>query len=340
MRYIEGVDRKRKISFPEYIDDYITDDNPVRVINSFIDSLGIIELGFKNTSPSYTGRPGYDPRVLLKLKDINEISTTDPDARLMAVNNNGVDVCYNVQTVVDSKHKLIVDCDVINNPTDHGQLSEMSIRAKNVFEADNLKALADKGYYNADDLRACEKAGITTYVSKQAFANSTGEIEFYLDKFKYDKERNIYICPAGQELNCIRRKPIDENTKALKYKNFKACSKCKYKDKCTKNKDGRVITRSIDQDFLDTVDQRTNENKNLYKTRQMIVEHPFGTVKRSWGLSYFLTRGLESVKTEASLAFLAYNMKRVINIMGIKKMIERLKALNPLFNLSVHKSPI
>lgn len=137
-------------------------------------------------------------------------------------------------------------------------------------------------------------------------------------------------------LNCIRKKPIDENTKAIKYKNFKACSKCELKGKCTKDKGGRIVSRSIGQDFFDTVDKRTNENKALYKTGQMIVEHPFGTVKRGWGLSYFLTRGIESVKTEVSLAFLAYNIKRAINIMGINKIMERLKAKNSLFNLSVH----
>lgn len=167
----------------------------------------------------------------------------------MDENDNGVDVCYNVQAVVDGKHKLIVDCDVINNPADHGQLSEMSIRAKNIFEVDGLKALADKGYYNAYDLKICEKEKITTYVARQTFSNSTGETGFYADKFKYDKERNIYICPAGQELNCIRRKLVDENTKVLKYKNFKACGKCELKYKCTKSKDGRVITRTINQDF-------------------------------------------------------------------------------------------
>jgi len=158
-------------------------------------------------------------------ENINEISTTDPDARLMAVNNNGVDVCYNVQTVVDSKHKLIVDCDVINNPTDHGQLSEMGKRAKDIFEVDELKALADKGYYNADDLKKCEKEGITTYVSKQVFSNSTGERDFYVDKFKFDKDRKVYICPAGKELNSRRKRPLDEKTKEIVYRNHMACSK-------------------------------------------------------------------------------------------------------------------
>jgi hypothetical protein len=270
----------------------------------------------------------------LKEKGINEISTTDQDARLIAVNNNGVDVCYNVQTVVDSKHKLIVDCNVINNPTDHGRLGEMAGIAKKVFEVDSIKALADKGYYNTDDLKSCEKEGIITYVAKQVFSNATGEREFYADKFEYNKEKNVYICPAGYELSCAL-KSITEKTKRLNYKNNKACSECEFKDLCTKSKNGRVIARTVDQDFLDTVDRRTSENKELYKTRQMIVEHPFGTIKRGWGLSYFLTKGLKSVKTEASLAFLAYNMKRVINILGVKEILKRLKGLNYTFNLFI-----
>lgn len=485
MRYIEGVNRKRRISFPEYIDEYITDNNPIRVIDAFVDSLDLKALGFIGEDVS-TGRPGYNPADLLKLflygymnritssrrleaeairnievmwllrklkpdyrtiaefrkqnkeairkifhelvtlckgwdlfgmevvavdgskfracnskknnfskktlerkikyideklegymteleqnddneissrtpdkeeirnkvrelrnrkekyqhyqeelkdKETNEISTTDPDARLMVANNNGVDVCYNVQTVVDSKYKLIVDCNVINNPTDHGQLSNMCKRAMDIFEVDSIKGLADKGYYNADDLKTCENSGITTYVAKQVFSNSTGEREFYPDKFKYDKEKNIYICPIGQELYCRRKKPIDESTKELVYRNYEACSKCEYKAKCTKKEEGREIIRPVAQDFLDKVDQRTRENKELYRTRQMIVEHPFGTIKRGWGLSYFLTRGIGSVKTEASLAFLAYNMKRVINILGVKEILKRLKGLKYSFNL-------
>lgn len=262
-----------------------------------------------------------------------EISTIDPDSRLMAVNNNGVDVCYNVQTVVDSKHKLVVDCDVINNPTDHGMLSKMAKSAKEVFEVKQLKALADKGYYNGKDLKKCEEDNIITYASKQAFPNSTGEVEFYLDKFKYDKEENIYICPKGEKLYSRRKKPIDENTKEIVYRNFEACGKCEFKDKCTKDKKGRRIRRSIHQDILDIVDERTAKNSELYKQRQMIVEHPFGTIKRGFGMTYFLTKGLESVKTEVSLAFLAYNIKRVINILGIKEIIRRLTGRTSPVNL-------
>jgi len=483
MRYIEGISRKRRISFPEYIDDYITEVNPVRVIDAFVDSLDLDTLGFKK--PKDFGRPGYNPADMLKLfmygymnkitssrrleaeagrnielmwllrklkpdyrtisefrkenkdaiqkvfrqlvslckdwdlfgmevvavdgskfracnskknnfsekslkrkikyidekleeymseldrndetevssripdkeeikkrieelrkrketyqeykdelqeKGINEISTTDPDARLMAVNNNGVDVCYNVQTVVDNKYKLIVDYNVINNPADQGQLSEMACRAKDIFEVDSIKALADKGYYNAEDLKECEDKHVETYVAKQVFSNATGEREFYSDRFKYNKEKDVYVCPAGYELSCSTKK-VTEKTKRLKYENKEACSRCEYRNLCTKSGKGRIITRTIDQDFLDTVDQRTRENKELYKTRQMIVEHPFGTIKRGWGITYFLTKGIESVKTEVSLAFLSYNMKRIMNILGIKEILKRLKGLKSSFNL-------
>lgn len=492
MRYIEGMHRKSKITLPEYIDDYITEENPVRIIDAFVESLNMVELGFTNAIPKDKGRPGYNPVDLLKLyiygymnkitssrnlekatqtnieimwllrrltpdfktisdfkKDnkeaiylvfkqftflckewdlfskevvavdgskfrasnskknnfnakslnrkikyldekiekhmteieenddkespdrkltkeeieekikvlkerkekyegykeeiaegnITEISTTDPDSRLMATNNNGLDVCYNVQTVVDGKHKLVVDFDVINNPTDHGMLSKMAGSAKEIFDVEELQTLADKGYYNAKDLKTCEDEGIIVYATKQTFANSTGEKEFYLDKFKYNKEEDVYICPKGEKLYCSRQKPIDENTKEIVYRNYEACGKCEFKDKCTKDKRGRRIRRSIDQDCLDRVDERTSENIGLYGQRQMIVEHPFGTIKRGFGITYFLTRGLGSVKAEASLAFLAYNMKRVINILGVKEIIRKLTGktspVNPIFSIHI-----
>jgi transposase len=330
MRYIEGINRKSKIAFPEYIDDYITEDNPVKIIDAFVESLDFVELDFTNSAPSDKGRPGYNPADLTKLYiygymnkitssrrlekatqtnievmwllrrltpdfktiaefrknnkeainlvfkqfvtlckewdlfgkemvaidgskfravnskknnfnaknlnrkikyldekiqkymteteendtkesvdrkpdeeeikekiqklrkrkqkyegykkeieegDITEISTTDPDSRLMAVNNNGIDVCHNVQIAVDSKHKLIVDLDVTSNPTDHGALSKLAISAKETFEVEELKALADKGCYNAEDLIKCEEENIITYVPKQQF---DGHFEVYL----------------------------------------------------------------------------------------------------------------------------------------------------------------
>lgn len=261
----------------------------------------------------------------METQGIKEISTTDPDARMMSVSNNGLDVCYNVQTAVDSKHSLVVDCDVINNPTDHGQLNVMGKRAKRVFGFKNkrLKVVADKGYYSTNDLVKCEKAKLTAYVAKQRQHGIQNE-EFRADKFKYDDQNNVYICPAGQRLYPSGKPRVTGGVEFQNYKNNRACQKCDLKDRCTKNPRGRTVLRNCNQKLLDRIDRRTEKNKKLYQQRQTIVEHPFGTVKRQWGFSYFLTRGLQSVKTEASLMFLAYNLRRVINILGVQGMMERL----------------
>jgi transposase len=259
----------------------------------------------------------------MQAQGINEVSTTDPDARMMSVNNNGVDVCYNVQTVVDAEHKLVVDCEVINNPTDHGQLNKMGSRAKEVLGVEKLQVLADKGYYSTNDLVKCEEAQLTTYVAKPR-NHGTQDEEFRADKFTYHAENDLYLCPAGQELFPGRIRKIND-VEYRDYKNRRACRDCEMKERCTKMQKGRVISRNLNQALLDQVDRRTEENKTLYRRRQMIVEHPFGTIKRQWGFGYFLTRGLSSVKTEASLTFLAYNLRRVMNILGVEGMKMRLR---------------
>ena len=478
MAYIKGTDRRQTTLFPESIDDYVCEDNPVRVIEAFVENLDIVALEFKRAQTAPVGRPPYDPRDLLKLylygylnrirssrkleseaarnleviwllsslkpdfktiadfrrdnkealrrvfkqfsllckewglfaqtlvaidgskfkannskknnynrkklkrhlkyidekindylheleegdqreedihkptaqeiaehieqlknrkldyeeklnaiekSDVKEISTTDPDSRQMAVNNNGTDICYNVQTVVDGEHCLVIDYDVINNPTDHSQLSNMAKRGQAVLKAKELHVLADKGYYSAPELKSCEELGFKTYVTKQKFAGRTKDKEFYQAKFSYDKEHDRYICPAGQALYPGRYRKHEGKIIGRDYLNYKACKACDVKDRCTKGKRGRTVYRNNDQDLLDKIDQRTREDKELYNRRQMIVEHPFGTIKRNWGFSYFLTRGLQSVSAESGLAFLAYNMKRAINIMGVREMVKRLQ---------------
>lgn len=479
MSFIKGTDRNQTTLFPQSIDEYISEDNPVRVIEAFVNSLDIAEAGFKRAQPSPVGRPPYDPRDLLKLYiygylnrirssrkleveasrnleliwlisalkpdfktiadfrkdnkeplkkvfkqfsllckewglfsenvvaidgskfrasnskknsysakkikrhikyidekieqymeeieeedqsdenihrptaqeinnhiqelesrktefeeklqtieqgDITEISTVDPDSRLMSFNNNGIGPGYNVQTVVDGKSKIIMDFDVINNPTDHGQLSKMANKAQEILNAEELHVLADKGYYSAKELKACEEAGFKTYVAKQKQANATKDEDFYADKFIYDRENDQYICPAGKILSPGRyRKSKEKEIIGRDYYNYSACKTCEIKDRCTKAKRGRSIHRNINQNLLDEVNKRTNENKKLYSRRQMIVEHPFGTIKRNWGYTYFLTRGLKSVTTEKALTFLAYNLTRAINILGVKEITRKLQ---------------
>lgn len=255
---------------------------------------------------------------------VNEISTTDPDARLMSNNNNTVDVSYNVQTTVDSEHKLVLDFKVTQNSTDLGELDNMALRAKKILGVDELEALADKGYYIADDLIKCVKHGITPYVTKQVRSNATGDRDFYSDRFTYNKDKDVYICPAGNELTRHKARKENGRITGFNYHNYKACSNCSLKDRCTKSTKGRIILRHKDQDFLDTIDVQTKLNMDKYKQRQTIVEHPFGTIKRAWGAYHFLTKRKVSVTAEMSLTFLAYNMKRAINILGAKEIIRRL----------------
>lgn len=256
----------------------------------------------------------------------NEVSITDPDARLMCNNNNNVDVSYNVQTTVDSRHKLIVDFKVTQKPNDVGELDNMALRAKKLFGGKDFEALADKGFYNAEDLKKCVENGITPYVTKQIYSNGTGDKDFYADKFRYEKERNIYICPAGKELHYAKdRKAKGKGIIGHEYRNYEACKNCEFKDRCTKSKKGRVICRHVDQDFLDTIDLQTEMNMDKYKLRQMIVEHPFGTIKRGWGAYYFLTKRRISVTAEISISFLVYNLKRVLNILGTKEVLRMLR---------------
>lgn len=480
MPYIKGIDRNQVQMFPELLDDLINEENPVRVIDAFIDSLGMVKLEFTNSVCRGPGAPSYDPKDMAKLylygymngirtsrkleratytnvevmwlikklhpdfktiadfrkqnkpqikqlfkefnllckdwglfggelvavdgtklradnskknnynkkkierqlkyinekidtylnalddgdrdaeetpklnleeiqkkidelnerksfytdleeqlkaRNCNEISTTDPDSRMMDNKKNGLEVNYNVQTAVDEKNKLILATEVTNNPSDQGQLNDMAQLAKETLGIDEkatLEVVADKGYYQAEDLKACDDNNTLTYVTHQLYSNGTGNPEYYSDKFKYDPDKDIYICPQSQILS--RTKPRKDDPERVKYKNYKACSKCPNRDLCTKSKKGRVVSRSSNQDFLDTVDARTVQNMDKYLKRQMIVEHPFGTVKRTMNAGYFLTRGLESVKAETDLIFLAYNMKRVINILGVSEIIRRIEA--------------
>lgn len=150
---------------------------------------------------------------------MTEISTVDSDSRLMENKKNGLEMGYNLQVAVDAKNKLIVDFDITQNPSDQGNLNSMSLKAKEVFgkdEKDELELLADKGFYQAEDLMKCEENNTITYVSKQTYSNSTNDKDFYTDKFKYDKDKDVYICPANQELKRIKHRKKDvERIKSL-----------------------------------------------------------------------------------------------------------------------------
>ncbi len=483
MKYIKGTDREQVILFPEVIDDYIREENPVRFIDAFIESLDLKDLGFKHAELNPTGRPPYNPSDLLKLyiygylnrvrssrflekeckknvevmwllkkltpdfktvsdfrkdnkdaikkvfkefiilckkldlfggelvaidgsklkavnskkrnfneaslqkklKDIeakietyfeelenndnreanvssddakglkkkieilkdrkekyqellkklkesgeSQISLTDPDSRKM-LSNQAMEICYNVQTTVDEKNKLIIDYEVSNENDDSSHLSEMSERAKQILEVDKLEVLADANYYEAEEIKKCVDNGITPYIpERNNEVRKDINPSFYKSKFRYDKEKDIYICPAGNEL---RFSGTYSARMERLYRSDK-CGNCQLRSKCTSNKRGRILTRWEHEDVLDDMRKRIKENKDKVKKRKELAEHPFGTIKRAFNQGYMLLKRLHKVGTEASLTMLAYDITRVINIVGVEKLMAEVAKVSEFSTLT------
>jgi len=256
----------------------------------------------------------------IEANDGKEISTVDPDAHIMHMGGDGrnLDACYNVQSVVDEKHKLIVDFDVSTCPDDKGALPQMTESAKEIMGVDEIAVAADKGYYDGDDIQQCEENNTICYIPKTADNAPAPDKKYNKSNFKYDKENDCYICPEGQTLpyRQINRRKHDQEPDRVYY-DTKVCRRCPNKEKCTTNKrDGRKIHRNTKQDVLDTINARmqTDEARQIFRERKKIVEHPFGTTKAVWGYRQFLCRGQKKTTAEMSLTFLAYNFRRVFNI--------------------------
>lgn len=481
MRHVEGIPRNQMVLFPECIDDYIDENNPVRFIDEFVDSLDLVKLGFQYAQPKATGRPPYHPRDMLKLylygyinrirssrwleketrrnlevmwlmrkltpdfktiadfrknnkegikkvckafillcKDLglfgcelvaidgskfkavnakkrnfnakklqrkirdiekkieeylealdgqdkeeeeassmdtrevqekieeykkrrekykkllqdleeageSQISLTDPDARAM-VNHQRIEVCYNVQFTVDHKHKLIVDYEVTQDREDSSHLSTMGKRAKEVLGVEKIEALADKGYYKTVEIKECVEHGIMPYIpepaSKVSKTINIPRPSYQWDKFRYDKERDVYRCPEGKTL-CYRG-TIWHREKRMRVYRSRECAGCKARGLCTRNKRGRKILRWEHEEVLEAMRERVKKEKEKVEMRKCIIEHVFGTMKRNFNQGYFLTRGKESVSGEMALTVLAYNMKRVMNIVGPEGLREVMEAM-------------
>ena len=467
-KFIEGQDRSQGTLFPERLDDYVEEDNPVRVIDVFIDDLDISGLGFK-AEPAATGRPGYHPKMMLKLyvygylnrvqssrrleveaqrnielmwltgrlapdfktiadfrkdngeairlvcrefvmlckklnllseklvaidgskfkavnsrdknftrakmrrrlKDVEsaierylarldqadrteptpddaktlqdkvaklreemarlkklevrmleapdqQLSLTDPDARSMNSRGSGV-VGYNVQSAVDSKHHLIIAHDVVNAGTDRKQLSPMAKQAKEVLATKTLAVVADKGYFNGEEIRECERAGIAAYVSKPRTSPNKAKGLFDRERFKYIKRDDQYECPAGERLTY--RSTTTERGQAIRRYWSSVCSDCAIKAQCTTGRERRV-RRWVHEDVLERAEKRLRRRPEVMLARRSLVEHPFGTMKSWTSSTHFLTKRISGVSTEVSLQILAYNMKRAINLVGTRKIME------------------
>src|SRR5450755_2334761 len=443
-RFVEGMDRGQSTLFPECMEDWIGEDNPVRVIDVFVDELDLAELGFSGVDPETTGRPSYHPSALLKLyiygylnrvqssrrlerdagrnvevmwltgrlvpdhktiadfrkdngpairkvcarfvelcramglltkasvaidgskfKAVNnrdrnftrakmerrmeqieelkeqmqrleilkvkmlatpdqQISLTDPDARSMATSGRGSGVVgYDVQIAVDTTHHLIVTHEVTNVGTDRSQLSPMAKETKATLEVESLDAVADRGYFNSEEILACEEAGITVTLPKPMTSNSKAEGRFGKQDFRYVAEDDVYICPAGERL--AYSFTTSENGLVLRRYSTKACQSCGIKNSCTTGKERR-ITRWEHEHVLEAVQRRLDEHPEKMRQRRETAEHPFGTIKARMGATHFLMKTLPRVATEMALHVLAYNLTRVMNIIGVQPLMAAIRA--------------
>jgi transposase len=476
-RFVEGTDRGQNTLFPECLADWIDENNPVQVIDVFVDELDLAQLGFDGVAPEATGRPSYHPSLLLKLyiygylnrvqssrrlereagrnvevmwltgrlapdhktiadfrkdngrairqvcarfimlcrtvglfteasvaidgskfKAVNnrdknftrakmerrlaqieesvarylrqldsadrqepslasetktsrlqekigklkeemqrlhglkarmlatpdlQISLTDPDARSMATSGRGSGVVgYNVQVAVDTKHHLIITHEVTNVGTDRSQLSSVAKEAKATLGAESL-AVADRGYFSSEEILKCEQAGITVTLPKPMTSNATSEGRFGKQDFRYLAEEDAYLCPAGERL--AYHYTNEENGLVLRRYWTNGCQSCAIKHRCTTAKERR-ITRWEHEHILEAVQRRLDEHPEKMRQRRETVEHPFGTIKARMGATHFLMKTLPRVASEMALHVLAYNLTRVMNIMGIQPLMTAIRA--------------
>lgn len=252
-----------------------------------------------------------------------QVSLTDPESRRMKV-RQGQDVCYNAQIAVDPKHHLIVVNDVTNEETDVEQLAPMALAAKEALGVEALDATADRGYHNGAGVVRCESHGVIPYVPAPTPSRNEKTGLFAKEVFCYSEERDAYQCPAGHWLE--RRTQTTRKDRVLGYySNAKACGTCPLRSQCTTNKHARRIMRPPEESRVEAMRQRVAARPELMVQRKSIVEHPFGTIKRTDAAGYFLLKGLHGVRGEFSLSVLVYNIRRVINVLGGPSLLEALR---------------
>lgn len=253
-----------------------------------------------------------------------QISLTDPDARSMATSGKGSGIVgYNVQSAVDTTHHLIVAHEVTNAGTDRSQLSNMAEQARTEIGTATLDDVADRGYYDGQEILACETVGITVTLPKPMTSSAKAAGRFGKQDFVYVAAEDVYRCPAGERL--IYRYTNEEDGKTLRRYWTTACQTCALKAQCTQGKERR-ISRWEHEIVLETVQDRLDRNPDKMRVRRQTVEHPFGTIKAWMGATHFQMRRLPKVASEMALHVLAYNMKRVIQILGVGGLIAAMRA--------------
>jgi transposase len=264
----------------------------------------------------------WHAELLAELADEQkQVSLTDPDTRRMPAAQGNV-VGYNAQLAVDAKHKLIVADDVTNDVTDYQQLANVALEAKQNLQIQQTEVVADAGYYNASEVSRCLDQNITPFIPKADTSANTARGLYGKSKFIFDTRKDVYLCPAGQALTY--RFSTYELGRELRYYRARDCKECVLKKQCTRNQGNRTITREAHEHLMEAMAERMQQQPEKFRLRKQLAEHPFGTIKRWMGYTHFLLKGLAKVRTEWSLITLAYNLKRVLNLVSFEKLMAAL----------------
>ena len=262
-----------------------------------------------------------DLQKQLEESDETQISTSDPESRQMITRNNITEVAYNVQTTVDAENNIPIDYKVTNE-NDSKAMGAMVRRTKTILGHSDFTTLYDKGYHTGSEFDYAHKQEVEVIVAVPAVASHAPDHAFDVEQFDYNKENDCYTCPANETLTTNGRwynKSRGKSINKIKQYSTKACKNCELCSRCTSNKGGRMIERSEHADLIQANKQRHDQNKTLYRRRQSIVEHPYGTIKRQWGFNYIMTkRTMKRASADVGLIFTAYNLRRIFNIIGIE----------------------
>jgi transposase len=273
----------------------------------------------------------------LKESADKQVSVSDPESRQIMLRNNITEVAYNVQTTVDSKNNIPIDYKVTNQ-NDSKAMGNMVQRAKSILRTNDFTALYDKGFHTGSELKKAQELGVETIVAVPGVPSTSQapDYAYNYEHFIYDKEADTYTCPQGQVLRTngswYKQRSSSGSISWFKQYKTKACRKCPVRSQCTRSEKGRLIQRSEYAEYYERNLINTREKEHLYKRRQTIVEHPYGTIKRQWGFNYILTKkGISRASTDVGLMLVAYNLKRIGNILTHNQLKEYLRILVLLF---------
>ena len=267
----------------------------------------------------------------------NQISISDPESRQIMIRNNITEVAYNVQTTVDAKNNIPIDYKVTNQ-NDSKAMGNMVQRAKSILRTNEFTVLYDKGYHTGSELKTAQDLGVETIVAIPSLPSTSQapNHEYNSEYFIYNKEADTYTCPQGESLitNGTWYNEHDKRGNLITFKQYKtrSCKNCHAHSNCTRAKKGRVIQRTTFAEYYEINRRNFQEKERLYKRRQAIVEHPYGTLKRQWGFSYILTKkGMSRASSDVGFMFIAYNLRRIGNILTKDRLMEYLRILLSLF---------